>query len=140
MDTMNTKKLRFLLVDDDTIVQNTYHTRFMNAGFELDELSNADGDFVKRVSELNPDVILMDIKFEGYKNNGVVAAEALLQDERTKNIPIIFLTNADDPELNERAKKMSSSIGFLTKTVHIPSEILSKVQELYGEFLKQKKF
>ena len=136
---MDTKLSRVLLVEDETMIQNLYSSKFQKAGFGFLVLPNADGDFLKKVTEFNPDIILMDLHFEGSQSNGASAAEVLQFDERTKNIPIIFLTNADIEELAERAKKITSSIGFLVKAQYLPNEILSKVQDLYTEFLKHKK-
>jgi len=134
-----TKTPRFLLVEDDPLLQSMYSLKSKNMGLDLRVLPNADGDFIKIVTEINPDAVLMDISFEGSKNNGVVAAEALLTDKRTKNLPVIFFTNADKKELAQRAQKLSSCIGFLVKAVYTPNQILKKVQELYSDFLEHKK-
>lgn len=57
----------------------------------------------------------MDIHFEKCQNNGVDAADALQLDVRTKNIPIIFFTNADIEELTQRAKNSLRVSVFLLK-------------------------
>lgn len=128
---MNTKTPRFLLVDDDVLMRNMYSMKFKGAGFDFFELPNADGDFLDKVIEIKPDVILMDIHFDKCQNNGVDAGGALQRDERTKHIPIIFFTNADIEELAQRAQKLASCIGLIIKAENIPSEVLKKVLEMY---------
>ncbi len=136
---MATKTPKFLFVDDDLVMQSLYTKKFKSAGIDFFGLTDPDGDFVKKVADIAPGLILMDIRFIGHQKNGVIASEMLQLDERTKNIPIIFFTNGDIEELAQRAKKLTSSIGFLLKIKYIPSELVSKVQELYNTFLKNKK-
>lgn len=135
---MDTKTPRVLLVEDSTFMQDMYSLKFKKAGFDFHGLTNIDDEFPKKVIEINPDLILMDIHFEGSENNGVGAAENLRLDEKTKMIPIIFFTNADIEELAQRAQKLGSSIGFLVKSAYTPSEVVLKVRELYDKFSKQK--
>ena len=136
---MDTKMLKILLVDDDRIMQDLYSKRFKNAGFDFQGLPNADGDFLKKVTEFGPDVILMDIRFEGSAGNGVIAGEVLQTNDKTKAIPIIFFTNAETEELAQRAKVLPATIGFLVKVEYTPNEVLQKVQELYAEYKKRAK-
>jgi CheY-like chemotaxis protein len=135
---MDTKTPRFLLVDDDHLIQNIYSLKFVKAGFDFHGLSTIDGDFINKVIEISPDVILMDIHFEGSQSNGVVAAESLLLNEQTKNIPIIFFTNADIEEFAKQAKKLQTSIGFLIKSELTPDEMIAKVEELYKTYQERK--
>ena len=135
---MEPKMPRFLLVEDNALMLDLYAVKFKKAGLDLHELANPDGDFVGKVVDIHPDAILMDIHFEGSQTNGVAAAETLLKDERTKNIPIIFFSNADIQELADKAQRMSSSIGFLIKAEYTPNEMIPKVQELYAEYLSTK--
>jgi CheY-like chemotaxis protein len=133
---MDTKKLKYLLVDDDPLIRDIYSVKFSDAGLDFHQLSNVDGDFLKKVIEINPSVILMDIQLGGSGGNGVTAGEELSQSEQTKSIPIIFFTNADIEELVKRAQKLSSTIGFLIKSQYAPDEMISKVQELYNLHLE----
>lgn len=129
---METKKPRILLIDDDVVMQNMYSEKFTKAGYDFHELANADGDIIKKVSDIKPELIMMDIHFEGSHVNGVDASEELQKAEQTKHIPIIFFTNGDIEELAERAKKINTSIGFMVKADFVPSEVVTKVQELYN--------
>ncbi len=135
---MSPKTPRFLMVEDESFTSGLYAQKFKKAGLEFAVIPDPDGDFIHKVIGFNPDVILMDIHFEGSQSDGVVAAEALALDVRTKNIPIIFFTNADREDLAERAQKLPSSIGFLVKAAYTPSELVSKVQELYNGYSKHR--
>ncbi|MFZ2569059.1 MAG: response regulator [Minisyncoccia bacterium] len=129
---------KILLVDDDKLIRDIYSRKFKDAGFDFFELPDAENNFVKKVVEINPDVILMDINLGGNKTDGAFSAEKLQENSQTKNIPIIFFTNADLDDSTEKARENKSGIGFLIKSEYTPEEIISKVQELYTKHLQSK--
>ncbi|MEO5575600.1 MAG: response regulator [Gaiellaceae bacterium] len=73
-----------------------------------------------------PDVILLDVMMPGLDGWGV--AEALLEDERTAEIPIVFLTAR--AEFRDRAKGLDiGGIDYITKPFN-PVELAPLVREL----------
>lgn len=121
--------------DNDIMFSDIYGRKFKAAGYDFAILSDAEGDFASIVADIQPSVILMDIDLKKPRT-GVDAVKILLTDERTKSIPVIFLTNGDLAEEVKAAKGLPF-LGFLIKADLIPSEVVSKVQELYGEFIKK---
>jgi CheY-like chemotaxis protein len=138
MSNASTEKTKILLVDDDKLLLDIYARKFQSKGFEFSALASADGNFVETVATVTPDVILLDISFGGSERSGVDAAALLQQDARTKSVPIIFLTNADNETLAQKAKE-TSAIGFFVKDALTPSELVSKVSEFYTEYSQQRK-
>lgn len=130
------KKLKILLVDDDPLLSKIYGQKFKAASYDFASLVDAEGDFASIVADVKPSLILMDIDLKKPERTGVDAIKILQADERTKSIPFIFLTNGDLPEEVKTAKQMSF-LGFIIKADLIPSEVVSKVQELYGEYTKK---
>ncbi|MEX0815959.1 MAG: response regulator, partial [Gaiellales bacterium] len=73
-----------------------------------------------------PNAILLDVMMPGM--DGWAAAEQLLQDERTAQIPIIFLTARAD--LRDRARGMDlGGLEYITKPFN-PVELATLVQEV----------
>ena len=125
-----------MLVDDnDVILSDIYGRKFKAAGYDFTILPDAGVDFASTVADIQPALILMDIDLKKPRT-GVDAVKILQADERTKSIPVIFLTNGDLPEEVKTAKSLPF-LGFLVKVDLVPSEVVAKVQELYGEFTKK---
>ena len=73
-----------------------------------------------------PDVILLDVMMPGLDGWGV--AEALLEDERTSSIPIIFLTAR--AEFRDRARGLDiGGVDYITKPFN-PVELAPLVRDL----------
>ena len=135
-DTPLKKKAKILLIDDDPFFINMYSIKFKPPEFELSSLKNADGDFVNIVVGILPDLILIDLDFPGCARNGAEAAKALQFDERTKSIPIFFLTNAADTSQVRLAQHVPTA-GFLKKASLTPSQVVMRVRAFLGKQLTQ---
>jgi DNA-binding response OmpR family regulator len=73
-----------------------------------------------------PDVILLDVMMPGL--DGWQVAEELLSDERTRSIPIVFLTAR--AEARDRARGLDlGGIDYVTKPFN-PTELAPQVREL----------
>jgi CheY-like chemotaxis protein len=68
----------------------------------------------------SPDFILMDIRVEG-DMDGI---EAMLEIQKYKNIPVVYVTGNSEPSVLERASQTNMK-GFLIKPLHI--EDLKKI-------------
>ena len=76
-----------------------------------------------------PDVILLDVMMPG--RNGWEVAEELLADERTSQIPIIFLTAR--AEVKDRAKGIDlGGVDYVTKPFN-PVELAPMIRELLAK-------
>lgn len=126
---METKKPRVLMVDDDSLILEMYSVKFMNAGFDFSGLPEAGSDFVEKVVQFNPDVVSMDIIMP--EVDGMKAMEMLKSDPRTKNIPVMFLTNKADGVEVEKAKALGA-IGYIILAHFDPTEVV----EVYKKYLE----
>ena len=90
-------------------------------------LEAADGDSgLATARDERPDVILLDVMMPG--RNGWEVAEELLADERTNQIPIIFLTAR--AEVKDRAKGIDlGGVDYVTKPFN-PIELAPLVEDL----------
>lgn len=78
-----------LVAEDEREVRELIVFCLQFAGFEVMAVSNGQ-EAVNKAVEINPDLILMDVRMP--KMNGIEACRTLKQQEKTKNIPVVFLS------------------------------------------------
>jgi DNA-binding response OmpR family regulator len=100
---------------------------------QMDVLEAADGPSGLDVARAEtPDVILLDVMMPGL--DGWRVAEALLEDDRTNAIPIIFLTAR--AEFRDRARGLDiGGVDYVTKPFN-PLELAPLVRELLDRIEK----
>ena len=114
-----------LVIDDEAPIRLLCKVNLEAEG--MDVLEAADGTTGLDVSRTNtPDVVLLDVMMPGL--DGWQVAEQLLQDERTSDIPIIFLTAR--AEFRDRARGLDiGGVDYVTKPFN-PLELAPLVREL----------
>ncbi|MBN2121244.1 MAG: response regulator [Candidatus Omnitrophica bacterium] len=121
-------KKKILLVDDEKNVTDILYKFLSRQGFKVFTAADAEG-CLKIARQEVPDLIVLDVMMPGI--DGADLAHNLQEDEKTKNIPIIFLTGAVSEE--EVAKK-GGQIGnrlFISKFSDI-NEQINKIKKVLG--------
>jgi len=123
-------KSRILVVEDERITAEDIKEGLKNLGYEVPAVVHSGEDAVKKAGELQPNLILMDIKLEG-EMDGIEAAGQI---KKHFDIPVIYLTAYSDENTVERARKTEPS-GYVIKEpsgfVHKPfkeSELQSVIE------------
>jgi DNA-binding response OmpR family regulator len=78
-----------LIAEDERDIRDLIVFTLQIAGFNIVEVPNGE-EAVKKALEVKPDLILMDVRMP--KMTGFEACKALKQQEKTKDIPVIFLS------------------------------------------------
>ena len=114
-----------LIIDDEAPIRLLCKVNLEAEG--MDVLEAADGPTgLEQARENTPDVVLLDVMMPGL--DGWQVAEHLLQDERTSEIPIIFLTAR--AEFRDRARGLDiGGVDYVTKPFN-PLELAPLVREL----------
>jgi len=114
-----------LVIDDEAPIRLLCRVNLEAEGMKVFEA--ADGPKgLEQARENTPDVVLLDVMMPGL--DGWRVAEQLLQDDRTKEIPIIFLTAR--AEFRDRARGLDiGGIDYVTKPFN-PLELAPLVREL----------
>ena len=110
---MNEKK-SILIVEDEVLLAEWLKIQLVDEGFNVCGNFTTGEEAVAFVQETKPDVILMDINLVG-EIDGIEAAQLITE---TSNIPIIFMTGYEEPEIVERAQKVNP-VAYLIKPVEI---------------------
>lgn len=107
----NQKRLRILLVDDESIIRLDLREMLKEHGHEIvGEGSNGE-EAVELARKLNPDLIVMDIKMPVM--DGLEAVKRINVD---RTIPVIMLTAYSQPELVQQATELGV-YGYLVKPI-----------------------
>lgn len=124
-----------LIIDDDPALRRLFGAKLATAGFEVIYAPN--GNEGREMARRFPiDLILLDINMpepDGYK-----VAERLREEPRTKNIPIVFLTNQDLTPEAEKAVKECWVTDYLHKSMDL-NEFVKKIEEIFKSLEKEKK-
>jgi DNA-binding response OmpR family regulator len=116
---------KVLVIDDEAPIRLLCRVNLEAEGMEVFEASDGPSGLAKARESL-PDVILLDVMMPGL--DGWAVAEELLDDERTKGIPIVFLTAR--AEFRDRARGLDAGgIDYVTKPFN-PIELASLVRDL----------
>jgi len=89
-----------MVVEDENIVAKDIRNTLEKLGYDVPCIVSAGEDAIKKVSELNPDLVLMDIMLKG-EIDGIDAAEKV---RNRFNIPVVYLTAYTDEKTLARAK------------------------------------
>ena len=121
--------MKVLIVDDSKIVCNGLREMLINIAdlVVVGEAHNA-GEAVKAISELKPDVVILDIRLPG--PSGI----EVLKDIRDKKLPIrvIMLTNYPYPQYRKKCEELGADY-FFDKVTEI-----EKVTEVIEQLVKNK--
>lgn len=114
------------MIEDDRNNHPLFQHSFGTAGFKVLIRPTADGTFVEDVVDCAPDIISMDIMIGKsgavVERDGIDAATLLQADERTRHIPIIFLTNFYEPNKIAKAKEIGA-VDFISLQAHSMQEL-----------------
>ncbi len=111
----SSSSLRILLADDDKAVADGFRTILQEAGYNVVGVAYNGIEAVEKTAELNPNMILMDIKMPLL--DGLEAAKAI-NGHPGAFIPIILVTAYAEKHLVEKAKGRGI-LGYLVKPVHL---------------------
>ncbi len=91
---------QILIVEDEVIVAKNIQNRLEGLGYSVPAIISSGEEAIEKTKEIQPDLVLMDVKLEG-KMDGVVAADQI---RKQFNIPIIYLTAYGDVQTLDRIK------------------------------------
>jgi two-component system alkaline phosphatase synthesis response regulator PhoP len=117
--------MKVLVIDDEAPIRLLCRVNLEAEKMEVLEASDGPTGLEKARNE-EPDVILLDVMMPGL--DGWQVAEELLADDRTRSIPIVFLTAR--AEVRDRARGLDlGGIDYVTKPFN-PTELAPLVREL----------
>jgi DNA-binding response OmpR family regulator len=116
---------RVLVIDDEAPIRLLCRVNLEAEGMEVLEAPDGPSG-IEQARTASPDVVLLDVMIPGLDGWGV--AEELLDDPKTTDIPIIFLTAR--AELRDRARGIDlGGVDYVTKPFN-PVELAPRIRDL----------
>ncbi|MBD2533030.1 response regulator [Nostoc flagelliforme FACHB-838] len=118
----NTHKNSILIVDDTTNNIRILFDILHHAGFQISVVKSGEMA-LKKVPYIQPDLILLDVMMPGI--DGFETCRCLKADEKTRNIPIIFMTALAEVEHKVKGLQLGA-VDYITKPIQV-EEVLARV-------------
>ncbi|RLC36993.1 response regulator [Candidatus Falkowbacteria bacterium] len=118
------KKFTILLAEDDKFISRAYNDGLSRNGFNV-VLAQDGNEAVKFAKEKRPDIILLDLIMPD--KNGFEALKEIKADEKTKQIPVIILSNLGQDTDIKKGKEMGA-VDYLIKANFSMSEVIEKIR------------
>ena len=116
---------RILFIEDEAALQKTFGDILKSEGFEV--ISALDGETgLNLVEEEKPDLVLLDLILP--KIHGLDVLKEMKQNENTKNIPVIVLTNVESIEKIDKALELGATT-YLVKSDYSLEDVIAKVKK-----------
>jgi len=120
---------KILLIEDEPTLQKAIGRYLEQEGYEIENA--LDGDIGLEIAKRNkPDLILLDIILP--KKDGFEVLKELKEDETTKDIPVIILTNLEGDSDVEKALSLGATT-YLVKANYRLEEISKKIKETLNQ-------
>lgn len=131
---MEEQKKKVAIIDDNTPFVDVLGRFLAMKNFEVISAYNGT-EGIKSVSRVMPDLILLDVMMPGI--SGYEVCEKLKKVEKTKNIPIIFLTVRSRPEDIKKGYDLGAAF-YITKPFNYP-ELIEGINKVLKEGGKEVK-
>jgi CheY-like chemotaxis protein len=86
---------KILIIEDEAIISFGYQLQLESLGYEITGRAASSEEAEALMKDTAPDAIMMDVHLKGEKNGLDLAREI----RRTDQVPIIFLTASNRPEI-----------------------------------------
>jgi len=119
-------KNKILIIEDEPILVGMYRDKFESAGFEVltsDEVNNG----LVIAEKERPELVILDILLP--KENGTSFLEKWKENSKISSIPVVVLSNFDDPQTKEAARNLGAR-KYLIKTDYEPRDLLKEVNKI----------
>lgn len=116
---------KILIIEDDLYERELYQRVLENAGYSVITSSNGQEGFQRAFD--NPVLIVLDIMLPG--KNGLVILQDLKENEATKHIPVLVLSNLGQENIINEALR-SGAEAFIIKSQISSGEFTEKVKAI----------
>ena len=120
---------KILIIEDESALQKTFGDVLGQEGYKI--VPALDGESGARLAKTEkPDLILLDLILP--KMNGFEVLKKIKEDEETKDIPVIVLTNLEGMGDVEKALELGATT-YLVKANYSLEEVIQKIKKSLGE-------
>jgi DNA-binding response OmpR family regulator len=119
------KNKKILIIEDESILAEMYRDKFENSGFKVfTAIEVREG--LDLAQKEKPDLIILDILLP--EENGTAFLEKRKANSKISSIPVVVLSNFDDPQTRLIAEELGAK-NYLLKTNYDPKELLGEIKK-----------
>lgn len=123
-------KSKILIVEDETAMLYALEAEFSHGGFKtIPALTGQEA--LNKLDKEQPSAVILDLLLPG-EINGFEVLRQMKANPKTKNIPVIIISNLGDEANIKKGLEMGAS-GYLVKTEHSLETILEKVKKIVAK-------
>jgi len=116
---------KILIIEDEKILAQMYKEKFEKEGFEV-YLAFSSKEGLSLTKKERPDLILLDILLP--KEDGIVFLKWLKNEPKISSIPVVVISNYDDPKTKKEAFELGVK-EYLLKTDYTPQQLIEKIKK-----------
>ena len=116
---------RILVADDDPVILRLIEVNLSLEGFDVVTAGRGE-EALSKARETSPDLILLDVMMPGM--TGWEVAKLLKEDQRTKDIPVVFLSARTQDEDRRRGEDLGVA-AYVTKPFD-PGRLIETVRRI----------
>ena len=113
-----------LLIEDDTTVAHIFSLSLERAGYRV-VVATDGADGLEKARNDSPDLIFLDIRMP--RMDGMEVLRALVSDAATRDVPVVMMSNFDDPALVRETARLGAR-DYMVKVGVNPAELGDIVQ------------
>lgn len=121
---MKENKIKILIVEDDEVLIEMYKMKFNEEGFDVNVAKDGVSGLDCAEKDL-PQIILLDIILP--KLDGFALLEELKKGAKTKDVPVILLSNLGQDSDKEKGEKLGA-IDYCVKSDFTPMQLVEKMR------------
>jgi len=126
---MTENNASILLVEDDSFISGMYFTKLSSMGYKVEVVEDGEAAWNRMQQDPLPDLVLLDVVLP--KRDGFEILEGVRKEDRTKDLPVILLTNLGQKPDVERGIKLGAD-DYIIKAHYTPTEVVDKISTLLG--------
>jgi len=123
---------KILLADDSVTAQNMGRKILADAGYDVVTVNNGSAA-LKRIAEIKPDLIVLDVYMPGY--SGLEVCQRLKEADETAHIPVLLTVGKLEPFKVDEARRVRAD-GHIVKPFEA-SELLTAIARLEDRMVPQ---
>jgi CheY-like chemotaxis protein len=123
---------KILLADDSVTAQNMGRKILADAGYDVITVNNGSAA-LKRINELKPDLIVLDVYMPGY--SGLEVCQRIKEQDETAHIPVLLTVGKLEPFKPEEARRVRAD-AHIVKPFEA-SELLTAITKLEDRMVPQ---
>jgi CheY-like chemotaxis protein len=123
---------KILLADDSVTAQNMGRKILADAGYDVVTVNNGSAA-LKRIHEIRPDLIVLDVYMPGY--SGLEVCQRIKESEETSHIPVLLTVGKLEPFKPEEARRVRAD-AHIVKPFEA-SELLTAITKLEDRMVPQ---